>query len=309
MGMDKGPPAGWINTGVSILNGVLGDYLKQRNNPLAIDMALVQDGRAVSMQSADLRQRFPLAQRKLSVSVHGLCCSESSWELPLASGQKTRQTYGSMLQEDLAHTAFHLRYNTGLPIAENGKRFATLMQQLVDAYSAEPDGVDEIVLLGHSMGGLVIRSACDHAQRCDQSWMRLVRKIIYLGTPHHGADLEKLANTANTVLHALPNPITRLVGKMLGARSGGIKDLQHGHPVPTEWLASARHYLIAGTLSEDPQSTIAKLFGDALVRVPNASAEGLIPAAQVRVFHGVHHMQLAHDMTVYAQIKTWCESP
>lgn len=239
--------------------------------------------------------------------MHGLCCSESSWEIASPAPSEAPDTYGGPLQQELGYTAFYLRYNSGTSISENGGRLATLMQQLVDAYAkSEPDTLYNIIMLGHSMGGLVIRSACDHGVAMQQSWVRRVKRIFDLGTPHQGADLEKLASLAHTTLDLLPNPVARVVADLLGLRSSGIKDLRHGHPAPAAWLGTARHYLIAGTLGDDPEGSLAKQFGDALVKVPNAPADGLVSEAQRRVFPGVHHMQLAHDRTGYAQIKTWC---
>ena len=189
-----------------------------------------------------------------------------------------------------------MRYNTGLAIAQNGRLLATRLDELVAAY---PIAVEEIVLIGHSMGGLVVEGAC----LLESRWAALVRHVVCLGTPHEGADLEKLTRTAADVLHAVPSPIARLLGNVLNLRSRGVKDLglgaAHGGAGRAEWRATARHYVVAGTLTDDPGRLVTRVLGDALVRVPGRAAPG------VRVFPGIHHVALAHDGRVYEQIRAW----
>jgi hypothetical protein len=121
--------------------------------------------------------------------------------------------------------------------------------------------------------------------------------------PHEGADLEKLALAATDVLHAVPSPITRLLGNVLNLRSRGVKDLgfgvSHAGADPVAWLATARHHVVAGTLTEDPGHPVSRVLGDVLVRLPGRAAPDL------RVFPGIHHFALAHDSRVYEQIRTW----
>ena len=293
-------------SGVSVLNGFVGDFLCRRNNPLAIEMCFVSDGIPISMTPKDLCALHPLPHRKLSISVHGLCCSERSWDIHDAQRATGHDTYGSLLQSDFGYADFYLRYNSGVSIAQNGRRLAGLLQQLVETYGpGAMTQIDEIVLLGHSMGGLVIRSACEQGLAQRQSWVVLVSRIFYLGTPHNGADLEKLVSMGERALATLPSAVAGMLGQIMNVRSGGIKDLRDGL-LPDTWLASAQHYMIAGTLSENPTGSSAHAIGDALVRVPNATAEGLLPNAHRRVFAGIHHLRLAHDRSVYQQIRTWC---
>ena len=158
------------------------------------------------------------------------------------------------------------------------------------------------------MGGLVLRGACHYGTERDAAWVKSVSKAFYLGTPHEGAALEKFAHLVTSVLHAVPHPVTALVGDVVNQRSQGVKDLRHGAVInPTDftgavpWLASTQHYLIAGTVTDDPEHLAAKLFGDGLVQPPRA-------ADNVRLFPGLGHMDLAHDESVYGQIRSWCAS-
>lgn len=302
--------AQWAASGVSILNGVFGDYLHKHHNGLAIDMAFMLRDKPLALNKEALRTAFPDTDGKLCLFLHGLCCSEHVWTLP-DDGAET--SYGTLLHTELGYTPLFLRYNSGTPIAENGAQFARLLDGLIAAF---PVPIKEIVLVGHSMGGLVIRSACTHAAG---AWLDYVSKAIYLGTPHEGADLEKFAHATAGILAAVPNQVTRLIGDVLNLRSEGIKDLRHGHvasapeesaPVPPcDPIAvndKMRHYLIAGTLNEDPQHIVSQLFGDGLVRVPGGTGHAAsLPGDHIKVFPGVHHVALAHDPNVYVQIKAW----
>jgi len=184
------------------------------------------------------------------------------------------------------------------------------------------------------MGGLVIRSACEYGTENKDRWVEKVSRVFYLGTPHEGADLEKLAHLAAATLRAVPNPITKLIGNILNMRSRGVKDLRHGLPLTVDrneealaplsrtkkrkaipWLAHAQHYLVAGTLTEDPQHIVTLLLGDALVKLPrnggHARSENrstLLPNDNIKIFPKVNHLGLAHDPAVYRQIKQWCQS-
>ena len=270
-----------MDRGIGVLNAIVGDHLDRRQNDLAIDMECSRGGAA--------------PKPKLCVLVHGLGCTEDVFEFPGQEGV----SYGTLLERDLGFTPVAVRYNTGLAVARNGRLLADRLDELVEAH---PVAVEEIVLIGHSMGGLVAESAC----LLESRWAPLVRHVVCLGTPHEGADLEKLARTAADVLGAVPSPIARLLVNLLNMRSRGVKDLGLGAAQEgvgrAEWRATARHYVAAGTLTEDPGHPVSRALGDALVRVPGPETPGL------RVFPGLHHFALAHDATVYEQIREWLDA-
>lgn len=285
----------------SIVNGCFGDYLSQRDNGLAIDMAFYRNNRPLPLTPETLREAFPAPTSKLCVLVHGLCCHEGAWDYP---GNPAR-SYGSALHDDLGYTPFFLRYNTGLPIPYNGAALDALLEKLLAAY---PLDVEELVLVGHSMGGLVLRGACHFGAERSAAWVGKVSRVFYIGTPHEGAALERVGHLVNSVLHAVPHPITALLGDVANQRSQGIKDLRHGTVLDgaagiaaVPWLAGAQHYMIAGTVTDDPEHLAARLFGDGLVQPPQAGEN-------VRLFPGIAHMELAHSEAVYDQIRTWCAS-
>jgi triacylglycerol lipase len=304
--------AGKLETSLAILNGVLGDYLARTENGLATEMevfASSSGGRPLDLDKASMRAAFPTRPppARIVVLVHGLMCTESIWQMPDGAD------YGTLLSADLGYLPLYVRYNTGLALAESGASFARTLARLVEVY---PGPIEEITALGHSMGGLVVRSAC-HAARLDGSaWLGLLRRAVYLGTPHLGSPIERLGRIVTTVLRAVPDPYTRLVAEIADVRSRGIKDLGDGlrdarHPVPL--LPEIEHYLIAASLSSDPW--LATLFGDAFVPVGSATngvvdpMDSALAPSHVKVLRGSGHVSLARDRTAYDCIRHWCAAP
>jgi pimeloyl-ACP methyl ester carboxylesterase len=314
----------WTEWGISVLNGIIGDYLRERRNALAIEMAFYHHNRPLPLNAESLLIAHPNPTAKLCVLLHGLGCNEGIWAFRDTAQCYPDTSYGTLLQQELGYTPFYVRYNTGLSILENGKALAALLDGLLARY---PVSVEDIVLIGHSMGGLVLRSACHHGTQRQHAWVNKIRQAFYLGTPHDGADLERLGHVAVTVLQAVPNPVTRLIGTILNLRSRGVKDLQFGYRIDENWLddfpdagwhnqrkvvpwlANAHHYLIVGTLTEDPRHPATRLLGDALVKLPCTQGEGStpLPEENIKLFPRIHHLRLAHDPSVYQQIRWWCK--
>jgi len=305
---------------LAVLNGLVGDYLSRTGNGLATDMGCYRGGQPVALDRERFARVHPDAKPRVAVLVHGVMCTEGIWTLPDGSD------YGSLLARDLGFTPLYVRYNSGLAIADSGAQLAALLQAVVSAYPLE---IEELLLIGYSMGGLVIRSACHAAQPAAHDWLSRVRRIIYVGTPHLGAPAERIGRTVARILGAVDDPYTRLIAEIADLRSSGLKDLgnadlrhedrtrkrslawfrDRSHPLPL--LASIRHHLIAGSIA-DPR--LAFLFGDSIVPVDSATYGGiaaaaceLLPEEQVKLLSGVSHLELAHHPAVYAQIKAWSE--
>lgn len=317
--------ANWLAWTASVLNGIWGDYLHAHDNGLAVEMAFYRQGRPLALNGSSLRAAHTEPTGRLCILVHGLGCNELLWQFtpPTQADENTRAgvDYGQLLQTELGYTPFYVRYNSGLAVAANGRSLGRLLEALCTCY---PVPVEEILLIGHSMGGLVVRSACHYAVQHQEAWVQHVKHVFYLGTPHDGADLARLAHVTQTVLHAVPNPITHLIGNVFGLRSQGIKDLSRGtllepdviddgcddcddahhHRRAVPWLPHAQHYLVAGTIAGDERHIASVLLGDGLVGAP-ANLGGVIPPAHIRLFPGVSHMQLARRWEVYQQIKAW----
>ncbi|KYG08568.1 hypothetical protein BE21_22950 [Sorangium cellulosum] len=304
---------------VGVLNGLLGDHLQRTSNGLATAMQLVRDGRRLPLARAFPATAAARATPRVVVLVHGLMSTEEIWTMP------DGETYGSRLARDLGYTPFYVRYNSGLRVSENGEALDVLLEQLVCASAV---AVEELVLIGHSMGGLVARSAAHAASDKPRRWLPLVKRAFYLGTPHLGAPLERFGNAVTWALASIGNPYTKLIADIVNLRSGGMKDLGYAnlrredwegagallqnrrHPVPL--LPHIRHHLIAGALTADPRLSL--LFGDAMVSLRSATGRAVaedrcspFPQAHARIMPSLGHLRLAHDPDVYAQIRAWCE--
>ena len=314
-----------LEQAIAVLNGLVGDYLERQDNGLATDMAFHDAGHALELSAAGIQRAHPRPTGRAAVFVHGVMCTESVWHFPGAAADAS--DYGRMLQRDLGITPFYVRYNSGRSIADNGAALATLLDALHAAYPLE---LQELIPIGYSMGGLLVRSACHVAAARELSWLPRLKRAIYVGTPHVGAPAERVGRIVSRLLHAIPAPYTRLVGDIAELRSAGVKDLgdadlRHGdraadsgrlslrdrrHPVPL--LSGIDHALVAGSLSMDPR--VAALFGDSIVPLRSATAQQTItpgaidlPDDRIAVFPGRNHLDLAHDAEVYAFIKRHCE--
>ncbi|MBJ6765838.1 alpha/beta hydrolase [Myxococcaceae bacterium JPH2] len=314
---------GKVDLALGVLNGVVGDYLHANDNGLAISMALHHEGKPVALTREALQRAYPRSTGRLALWVHGLAVTESIWAFP---GDATR-TYGAMLERDAGLTPLYLRYNTGLHVSENGAALARLLETLVTEF---PVPIEELVLVGYSMGGLVVRSACHVAARDSLTWLSHVKQALYLGVPHLGSPLERVGSAVSWVLRAIPNAYTRLVADVADLRSNGVKDMGYAnllhedwqdadptvplqnrrHPVPL--LPTISHHLIAGALSRDERNWVSLLFGDGVVPVSSATGRAkpedrspVFPQENVKVVNAIDHVAIAHHEQVYALIREW----
>jgi hypothetical protein len=291
-------------TVLAVLNGVLGDHLAATGNALAIPMALRSGGRALSLQRDALAAALPAATPRVLVLLHGLCMNDLQW-------QRKGHDHAAMLAREAGWTPVHLHYNTGLPVADNGRQFAALMEQLLTQW---PQPLGRLAVLGHSMGGLVARSAMRAADDAGMAWPGRVQDLVCLGTPHFGAPLERAGHGVDLLLGATAYaaPLARL-GKL---RSAGITDLRHGDDRPLP--AHVRCHAVAAVLAAQAGGSGVRrhmqqqLLGDGLVPLDSAlgrhadAARALdFPPERQAVVQQAGHLDLLSDDRVAAQLLHW----
>ncbi len=306
------------------LNGLWGDRVERRYSALATPMALRSDGADVALTSTDVARTYPQATKRVAVFVHGLCEHERSWwhRAERHHGDPA-VSYGTLLRDEHGFTPVYLRYNTGRCIADNARSLSDLLEELVELW---PVPVEEMVLIGHSMGGLVIRGACHTGAEAGRSWPAPVRHVFCLGTPHLGARLEQGVEALAVALGRLPE--TRPAAGFLDTRSAGVKDLRHGACVADDahghdpgrfvrrrreevpFLEHASYYFIAATVTRDPGHPAAAWVGDLIVHPPSASGRDRdrqvpFPAENGAHLGGMNHLDLLNHPAVYAQLAAW----
>lgn len=308
---------------IAAVNGIYGDELANRKNGFALTMQVRRRRQPVALTTESVATAFPKATGRVAVFVHGWCLTERSWWRKPRTGDSLRP-YGKRLRSDLGFTPVYLRYNTGLHISQNGKSLADLLDQLQAVW---PVPVEEIALVGHSMGGLVARSACHYGHQQEHPWIAKVRRVVCLGSPHLGADLEKGVHLAAWALAKLPE--TRAIASFLNTRSAGVKDLRFGALLDEDWrdsdpdeflqdrcgevpfLPHAVYHFVASSAGPRP---VGLIMGDHLVRPHSASGRGRsrkIPfdSAHGLTLTGLHHFDLLNHPSVYDKLLHWLGQP
>lgn len=313
--LGEGTPGPEREALVAALNGVFGDYLAETRNPLGIEMQLRRDGEPLELEGAALRDALPDAGDDVVVFVHGSSMNDLQW-------RGTANDYPASLERERGKLAVFLHYNTGLHISTNGRAFAEILERLFDAW---PRPIARLTIVAHSMGGLVSRSACHAAESAGHRWRRALDAIVFLGTPHHGAPLERGGAWLHVLLgaSAYSAPLARL-GRI---RSAGVTDLRFGNVLDQHWEGrdrfelsrdprrpvplpeGVRCFAVAGTTST---AGARVLLGDGLVPVDSAlgrhgHGEMDLGFEESRrwIAYGTGHIALLHSAEVYAKIAEW----
>ena len=302
---------------VAALNGLIGDYLAETGNPLAIPMRLRDGAGALELRRDALAAALPAASATVVVAVHGLCMNDRQWS-------RAGHDHRVALARDLRASVVSLHYNSGLHVSTNGRELADLLEAMLAAW---PVRVERLIVLGHSMGGLVARSAAHYGALAGQRWTAALDALAFLGTPHHGSPFERGGHAIDVLLESVPyaKPFARL-GRV---RSAGITDLRHGSVVDDDWqgrdrfarLAIVRHPIplpagvactaIAGSLSASASGAGKRWRGDGVVSVASALGrhrnprfELAIPARRRWVAPSTGHLALLASPAVYERLRS-----
>lgn len=306
---------------VGAINGIVGDHLHARGNELDMKMRLRFMDAYLPETSSGMASALAkgITHPKLAVFVHGSCATEWAFSFNAEKWYgDAGASLGAMLERDEGFTPIYVRYNSGRHLKENGTDLARLLKELVAAW---PVPIDDLTLVGHSMGGLVVRNACHLAELSGDAWVRQVKRVVCLGSPHQGAPLAKFGHVAGSVLGSIDHPATVIGARLVDGLSAGIRDLRYGLSpgVDAEGETtldapplnpSIEWYFIAATAHSNANHFVSNAFGDMMVRP--RSAEGPKQSGTARVhtvrIAGLKHHELSNHPAVYERLQEICST-
>ena len=308
---------------LAALNGVMGDRLADSDNPLATTMTLRFNNEALNWEAMPDKV---LLTGKVLIVVHGLCMNDLQWTSQV-DGKSIN--HAEILATKLGYTPVYVRYNTGRHTSQNGQALSNQLELLTALW---PVPLTEISVLVHSMGGLVTRSAVHVAQHSKRQWVSKLKNIVFLGTPHHGAPLEKAGNWVDVLLGT--TPFSAPFKKLAELRSSGITDLRFGNVLDSDWQGEDRFkpktkqehvdrehlslpdgvacFTVAATLAAKRSLLADRLIGDGLVPLNSAlgvhrdPSHSLVFAKSSQlIVYRTSHMALLGSSEVSEQLLTW----
>ncbi|UYZ59371.1 esterase/lipase family protein [Hymenobacter latericus] len=297
------------------LNGAIGDQLEARGDHRAIRLSFRRQGTDVAVADLGLTDGL----KRTVVWVHGLMGDEHIWQ----TGSPEVPRYGPRLEHDLGVRSLYVRYNSGRHISQNGRELSQLLTALVTHW---PEAISELVLVGHSMGGLVIRSAGYYGQQAQAPWLSQLRQVFLLAVPNEGSFLEQHSFLTALMLRRFDLRLARLLADTIDRRSNGIRDLRHARLVDEDWLnphaddllpprtevpplPGVQYHVLAASLLKNAESWLTQYFGDGLVGSNSATGSVFktmpsdLGQVRVQVFSRQHHGTLLANPEVYEYLR------
>lgn len=185
--------------------------------------------------------------------VHGYLCNHRVWD---AMAQRLHSDGHPVMRLDLE------------PVFAPIDSYAPQIEQAVSELCRET-GATKVALIGHSMGGVVIRA-----------WMRAfgtarVDRVITLGTPHAGTQIARRTRTPN--------------GQQMVWRSAWLQELGKSETAATRSLMR---------IALTPQDHIVY-----------PQREQVLPGVPVTVFDGLGHLELCRNRAVISWVLQQLDDP
>lgn len=308
---------------LAVLNGVMGDRLAASDSPFTTPMSLRYQGQVLDWARPTT---LPEASGRILLLVHGLCMNELQWDV---AHQGRPVNHGEMLAATLGYSPVYLRYNTGRHISHNGRELATQLETLLAHW---PVPIESICVVAHSMGGLLIRSAVHYGRQGAMQWPEFVRQLVFLGTPHHGAPLERVGTQVHHLLAT--TPFTAPFAVLGRLRSAGITDLRYGNVLDEDWQGRNRFdrhadlrrslrlpegiacFTVAASRAGKQSKLADRLIGDGLVPLHSALGQSHQRHHSLRfgkssrfVVYRTSHIELLSSPVVAQQLVKWLAPP
>jgi hypothetical protein len=306
---------------VPIINGLHGDSMDEKGHQALVKMSFRYKSRDIEI--SQIKDYINLSENKgkLIILIHGLMNDDNIWH---SNPEDLIQRMGSFLEKQNKANILYLRYNTGRHISQNGQDFSLLIQNLLDFYRKD---ITEIVIMAHSMGGLVTRSACYYAGKLDHNWISILKKVFLIGVPNEGSYVARIAHMTQYFMRKIDPTDNDKVAKFFEIRSNGIKDLSFGFLIDEDWqntdyenkkvvkatkilpLKNVEYFLIAGIVSDEKsKKKIFNFFGDGLVEkksaLSNLFKENEMQSGLVnfKLFENENHLALLESKEVHEYV-------
>lgn len=256
-------------------------------------------GRIIEVEPDAVAAAFSAAASRLVVLIHGLGATEQSW----ATRPDAASPGLAELLDEEGLTPVLVRYDTGRTIEANAY---ALIELLGKVHAAWPTEIEQISLVGYSMGGLIADQIIQLADG-DEAWLFATDHVVTVGAPHLGSHIEHGAELLARVLRIAPQ--TRPLSGFIDGRSAGIKDL--GGQAPRRESPKRRHverHFLGGSITNDPGHPFGSMVGDLVVRSGSSTGSGRsggVPATNVAVVGGVNHSSLIHNAEIHGHILGW----